>query len=179
MTIKLSDLSAADRAELAKQVATQLVPAGNGEPPAELKPLAEALLTQARVESQKEFQLQLERARRESAVAELCTRVAGGSAEAPRGIKGVKADELQKRLLALDAEAYTYFSGLLEGVVKDGLVEFTELGHGKHLDGTIELPVEVAEKLDAGVFKLADLTSPILALGDLKQYDLSKWQEKK
>ena len=42
------------------------------------------------------------------------------------------------------------------------------------------LPKEVADKLDSGAFKLADLADPMVAdfLGDLSRYDLSKWQAK-
>jgi hypothetical protein len=61
---------------------------------------------------------------------------------------------------------------------KDGFVEFAEMGHGRRVTGAVELPAEIAKKLDSGEMKIADLSSPILDLGDVAQYNLSKWQGK-
>jgi len=197
MSIKLSDLSEADRAELAKLVAAQVAPpaAPPAAPPVDLSQfmgvaalsedgkaqLAAWMATQARtVKEQAElaFKAEMAKIQRENAVTELSQRVTGGSAEAPRGLKGVTATELAKHLLALPADEAKFFGDLLAGIVKDGLVEFRETGHGGRVDAVVELPAEIAAKLDDGTFKIADLASPILGLGDLKNYDLSKWAGK-
>lgn len=197
MSIKLSDLSEADRAELAKLVAAQVAPppAKETPPPVDLSQfmgvaalsedgkaqLATWMATQARtVQEQAElaFKAEMAKIQRENAVTELSQRVTGGSADAPRGLKGVTAADLAKHLLALPADEAKFFGDLLAGVVKDGLVEFREAGHNGRVEAVVELPAEIAAKLDSGEFKVADLSSPILGLGDLKHYDLSKWAGK-
>ena len=51
-----------------------------------------------------------------------------------------------------------------------------ELGHGKQGQaGGAPLPKVYSEKLERGELTVADLSAPELALGDLAQYDLSRW----
>jgi hypothetical protein len=113
--------------------------------------------------------------RRESDTAELCRRVTAGSEDAPRGLPGVIAKELQERLLALPFEQAKFWGGLLENIVKTNLVEFAEIGHGKRQAGAVELPTEVIAGLNKGELSVNDLSNPILGLGDLTQYNLSMW----
>ena len=135
------------------------------------------------VEQGKQFktlQAELTQMKRETAaaqIAELCQRVTGGTQDAPRGLKGVTTAGLQKHLLALPADERQWFGELLLSITKNGLVEFGEVGHGRTVTGQVELPQEIKAKLDAGTFKLADLSNPILGLGDLKQYNLSVYQK--
>lgn len=200
MAIKLAELSAEDRAELVKLVAAQMAPAPAAPPAADTsnvdlsqllgvqpmnedgkKKLTELMQQQAKhVQDQAElaFKAQMATIQRDARLTELSMKLAGGTPEAPRGIKGATADDLKKHLAALPEGESKWFGDLLSGIVKDGLVEFTELGHARKLTGTTQLPAEIAASLDKGEFKLADLASPILGLGDLKQYDLSKWQGK-
>lgn len=116
--------------------------------------------------------------RREANISEFCQKVTGGTEDAPRGLP-VKSDELKNFLLSLNPDQLKFATGMLETIVKSGLVEYTELGHGKKTKGTQPLPAEIAARLDSGELKLADLSNPILApiLGDLEQYDLSKWEK--
>lgn len=203
MTVKLAELSAEDRAELVKQVAalTQTqTPAPQHAAPtptlpvelaqvlgvqtlseqgkAQLKTWMETQAKSVQEQAQLAFNAEMARIQRENTVTELAQRVTNGTAEAPRGIKGVKAEDLKAHLLSLPADEAKYFGELLAGIVKDGLVEFSELGHGKKLQGLTELPAEIASKLDDGTFKLADLSNPLLGLGDLADYNLSRWNGK-
>jgi 2'-5' RNA ligase len=123
------------------------------------------------------FQRKLVEANRKRVVAEFSSRVTGGSDEAPRGLP-VDSDKLSEAVLKLPAEQQKFWMELCEAVVKDGLIQFTELGHGRKLTGVVPLPADIARELDAGELTLADLSNPIIApaLGDLDQYDLSRWQ---
>jgi hypothetical protein len=109
--------------------------------------------------------------------AQMAGRLVGGTAESPRGLP-VEKDQLTKFLLSLSPEQAEQAMSIFKTIQEKGVLEFNEVGHGREVTGALELPAEVAAKLDAGVFTLADLSSPILALGDLKQYNLSKWQGK-
>lgn len=204
MTIKLSELSETDRAELARLVAAQLpngvttttpviVPANenqtvdltaifnlagiteDGKKQVQNWATKQAELVQQQVQM---AQAQaLAEVQRDNRFTELAQRLTGGTQEAPRGLKGVTADELKKHLKALPADEAKFFGDLLTGVVQNGLVEFSEIGHGKKLTGTVPLPAEFAEALDSGALKISDLSGALAGLGDLAQYDLSKWSK--
>lgn len=175
MAVNLADLSEADRASLAKQVATELV----AHPSAELAAVISETVNAARAQVIAEFTAQRDLMARQTKVVELCQRLTNGTPEAPRALKNVDPAELGKRLLGLPADDAAYFSGVLEGVVRDGLIEFTERGHSKRLQGgKVELPAEYANALDTGKLKIADLSNSVLGLGDLAQYDLSRWAGK-
>jgi hypothetical protein len=122
-----------------------------------------------------QFQAQMAAIQRDTAITELSMRITGGTPDAPRGVKGTTAEVLKQHLLALPATEAQWFGSLLSGIVKDGLVEFAELGHARKLTGHTPLPPETVAALEKGEIKLADLGSPILGLGDLAQYDLSRW----
>lgn len=115
---------------------------------------------------------------RENRYTELATKVTGGTTEYPRALP-VTADNLKAALLKLPTEQAGFWMNLCETIVKSGLTEFSELGHGKKVTGTNALPADIAAQLDSGALTLTDLSSPILApaLGDLAAYDLSKWSK--
>lgn len=65
----------------------------------------------------------------------------------------------------------------LQTVLRAKAVDFSE--HGSSREGESEvkaLPDELAAALDSGELTLEDLGNPILELGDLGEYDLSKWE---
>lgn len=85
---------------------------------------------------------------------------------------------LQTALLALPTEQYAYWHDLLERAANgNSFVEFAEKGHSKKVKGSTQLPTAIAKDLDAGDLTVAQLSNPILGLGDLADYDLSKWQD--
>lgn len=107
----------------------------------------------------------------------LASGLVGGTPERPRGLP-VDKTELADLLLSLSPEQAEKASAILATIQEKGVIEFAELGHSRELTGVQKLPVEISAKLDSGQLSLADLSSPILALGDLAQYDLSAWKEK-
>ena len=115
--------------------------------------------------------------RKESHVSDFSVRVTGGTEAVPRGFV-TDPGELKKFILAQTPDDAKYIQNLLEAVLEgSGIVEFEELGNSKKTKGTVPLPVFVADKLDAKEIKVEDLAEPMLGLGDVSQYDLSKWQE--
>lgn len=116
--------------------------------------------------------------RRENSVTELAASLVGGSPTVPRGIPAEEA-ELRQQLLKLPPDSFTYFSELLQEVVRQGLVDFSEIGSGRRQHGTRQLPIEYANALRRGELELKDLENAILApdLGPISAYDLSEWDQ--
>lgn len=148
---------------------------------AELQAQIAELTNTIRAQVKAELTAQHELVQRQTATAELCQRLTNGTPEAPRALKNVKPAELQARLMALPIDEYHYFSGILQGVVKDGLIEFAELGHGKRVNAKKELPADYAPAL-AKVLKAGNSAEAFFAanpeLGNPAEYDLSKYQGK-
>lgn len=104
----------------------------------------------------------------------LAASLTGGTAEIKTGLP-VDKTELAAFLESPTPEAA---EKILLAIQKTGLVDFSEHGHSREVTGQQQLPAEIAAKLDSGQLTLADLSSPMLALGDLAQYNLTKWQPK-
>lgn len=129
----------------------------------------QAIKDQAKVEAAK----MLTALRHESNVADFCEKVVSGTSENPYGLP-VEGKELSAFMLSLDPQKAKNLMGILEKIWKNGRVQFAELGHGNEIK-TIALPLEVQDALSKGALVISDLNDPVLALGDLSQYDLSKW----
>lgn len=114
---------------------------------------------------------------RENAITELAAKLVGGTMSTPWGLPA-QEEELIANLLALPGAQYAYFSGLLSSIVERGLVDFSELGHGRRRRGTEVLPEVYAKALRRGELTLADLDSPVLNadLGNLDRYDLTEFE---
>jgi len=160
----VSQLSKEERQALLSQLTS------GSELPAEL-----ATLIDQRANERVSALLAVEQRKRDTAV--LASRLVGGTAEAPRGLP-VDKTELADFLLSLSPEQAEKATALLGKIQANGLVDFAERGHSREVSGTHELPAEYAAKLDNGELSLADLSNPVLALGDLSQYNLSRWKEK-
>jgi hypothetical protein len=108
-------------------------------------------------------------------IAELSARLVGGSPDAPRGLKNVTADDLKKHLSALPADESKFFGDLLANVVKDGLAEFKELGHGRQMDRLQPVPEFAAASLKAALAagNTVEQFFELAGLGDPKHYDLT------
>lgn len=115
----------------------------------------------------------LQHAQRMTELSQLLT---GGNDDAPRGLR-VAAEELQAHLLKLEPDEAKFWGELLSKTQKDGFIEFGEVGHGHDPKGGKQLPAEYAALLDAGKLAVADLAAPQSGLGDVSQYDLSKWRK--
>lgn len=172
MTVELKDLTAEQRAELAGQALVQALEApgaGTAEMAGRVADLVEERATEKAAAL-------VARAETERGVRQLAADLAGGSKDKPVGLP-VEADELATFLLDLSDEQRAKAEALFRHIRESGLVDFGEAGHGKQQAGGRELPPAIARKLDAGALTLADLSDPILALGDLTEYDLTKWNK--
>jgi hypothetical protein len=130
----------------------------------------------SRKQAELEFKQEMIRMQHQDRMTELAHELTGGNDAAPRGLR-VAAEELQTHLLKLDPDEAAFWGELLKKTQKDGFIEFGEVGHGRDPKGLKPLPEEFAKKLDAGVLTLVELAEPQSGLGDLEQYDLSKWKK--
>ncbi|HEY4722119.1 MAG TPA: hypothetical protein VII92_09750 [Anaerolineae bacterium] len=178
--MKFSELNQADRKTLAAEVLAELQGTGAGD----LRELASKLIKDTREQALAEFRQQADAANRQSKIAELSVQLIEGTTDMPRGLKNVTADDLAKHLNALPADESKFFSALLAGIVKDGLVEFSEKGHGRKQTtlqpvpdwATVQLKrvIEVGETqkdTETRVAKYFELSG----LGDPKHYDLTSF----
>jgi cation transport regulator ChaB len=123
-----------------------------------------------------ELRAEMRKAQHEGQMTELAQELTGGNDSAPRGYR-VAAEELKLHLLKLDPDEAKFWGELLRKSQSDGFIEYGEVGHGRDPKGLKPLPEEYARKLDSGVLAIADLSAPESGLGDLAQYDLSKWRK--
>lgn len=114
------------------------------------------------------------RIRRESDIKEFVQLSVGGSADVPYGLP-VDARDLEEFLSHLQPSDLEFAKKMLASFQTHGRQKFNELGHGKQSQGGAELPAVYARQLDRGELTVADLSAPELGLGDVAQYDLSKW----
>lgn len=139
-----------------------------------LDQLAELVQQQATLQ----WQQKLARMQRENRYAELSARVTGGTPEAPRGIPA-DAEALKAELMKLEPEQATFWSGLLESVVKHGLTEFSELGHGRKTEQLKDVPDFAVKSLRATIQagNSVDEFFALAGLGSAESYDLSQYIE--
>lgn len=108
-------------------------------------------------------------------LAELSNKLVGGTSEVQRGLP-FKSEELVEFLSLLSDDTQKKAEEIFGKIQSSGLVDFAQKGHGGSNDsGLKQLPAEYSLNLDSGALKLADLANPKLGLGDLAQYDLSRW----
>jgi len=140
----------------------------------------EAAVSQMQQATELQYAQVFAKRQRESNIANLSAQLVGGTPDAPRGLRGTDAAELSKRLAKLDPDDEKYFSDLLINLQVNGFVNYKELGHNRKASGTLALPAEYAKKLDNQELTISDRSNPIAAsdLGDLTQYDLSRWAGK-
>lgn len=115
--------------------------------------------------------------KREQHIGELAQRLTSGNDAHPRGLP-VQRAELEGFLKNLGDPQRRQAEAILVAIQEHGLVEFAELGSGEQVKGRTPLPAYLASKLDAGDLKIADLSDPVLGLGDVAQFDLSRWAGK-
>lgn len=113
--------------------------------------------------------------KRKQDIDEFVRKVTGGTDENPVGLP-ILADELSTLLSELSDETRSVAMGMFGKVWEKGLTDFVETGHMRRMEGQTPLPEYYARQLDKGDLSIADLENSILGLGDLKQYDLSKWR---
>jgi len=177
MKNKLDELTRDERAALAAEILDEvfdLVRGGQREDGSSLRQEIDTAIRK-RVDARVAYEVSQQQAAQD--VAEFCMALVGGSADAPRGLPGA-AGEYQSFLMKLTPPLREEAMTLLGKIQMGGMIEFSELGHGRQLRGKTPLPQAIASKLDSGALTLHDLGAPILDLGDVDDYDLSKWQRK-
>lgn len=127
-----------------------------------------------------QWEQKLSNMQRETKFTELAQRVTGGTAAAPRGIP-VQADVLKAELMKLEPEQAKFWTSLLETTVKSGLNEFSEIGHGGKAEQKHEVPAHAVRMLKVAIKNGADLGQffDAAGLGNVEDYDLSKYEENK
>jgi hypothetical protein len=164
--------SANDLTDLARGLG---LPVGEAED-AQIKHL-EQLTELIQQQADLKWQRQLSEMQRRNRYSELAQRVTGGTAEAPRGFQ-TDPERLQAELMKLEPEQAKYWSGLLESTVKQGLLNFTELGHGRRVKPLKPIPAEAVNSLKAALENghTADEFFELAGLGSAADYDLSAYE---
>lgn len=131
----------------------------------------ETHLAELREEVRKEVEVELqERFERRKGLVEFVEGLCGGDDAA----LSAKPEDVVEFLEGLEGDQLEQAKTLLQSKVVD-LSERGSSREGKR-NGRKELPKEVQMALDGGDLTVADLGNQILDLGDLEQYDLSKWE---
>lgn len=116
---------------------------------------------------------------KEARIAEFATKLTAGGKGIVRVLNVGNADDFKKWLMSLTKPQLDFAKNLLSSIQDgSGLVDMREFGtSAEKKGGDKPLPAEVAQGLNSGKLTIADLSSPILApaLGDINQYDLSRW----
>ena len=119
---------------------------------------------------------------RKAHVAEFATRAVGGSDTAPRGLPVTKA-EIEKFMLDLNEqspELAKQAEDIFDKVLLEGLVDFSEKGHGR-TNNKSKLPdwaaAELKKWVEAGkdVAEFFQINSDIPELGSADDYNLSEF----
>jgi hypothetical protein len=117
--------------------------------------------------------------KRDQHVAEFSQRVTSGTDANPRGLP-VGQEEVETFLLSLNDQQRAAAESILNRTHEQGLVQFSELGHSKKMQGTATFPMEFSKSLttwlgDGGTIKEYFENAP--ELGDMSQYNLSEFKE--
>lgn len=135
-----------------------------------------AYLEQRRQQFELEWRRELAQKAHESQIAELSAKLTGGTDETPRGLR-VASEELQKWLLKLEPDEAKFFADLMARTQKEGFIEFSELGHGKDLQGVRELEAPMKAELEKWVARGQSVEEFFAlnadVLGDKRAYNLS------
>jgi len=118
----------------------------------------------------------LKAAERKKEIATLSAKLTEGESGAGLPLTRERMENFLSRIT--DEELLKEATAIFEAIVEKGLVAFSTNGSGAELEGKTPLPERYALMLDKGELTLTDLENPALALGDLMNYDLSKWTEK-
>lgn len=114
---------------------------------------------------------------RQTRNAELAQRVTGGTVESPRGIP-TDAEKLKAELSALTPEQSKYWGDLLQDIVRTGLTEYNELGHGKQTKQLAPVPDFAVNALKSALSNGATAEEFFVTagLGVASDYDLSSFE---
>lgn len=119
---------------------------------------------------------------RENRYTELATKVTGGTTEYPRALP-VTMDALKAALLKLPADQAQFWMDLCQNIVKSGLTEFAELGHGRDQKQGTRLLSESDKKQLKQFMKEGGTLDEFFAInaefiGEQDTYNLSEFSSK-
>lgn len=169
----LAELSEGDRAALLQQAADAIKP--------ELEQRYNASVAELQAKAKDMAELEFTKIKTAQHIAEFSAAITGGTAEQPRGLK-VKADELSALLTELSDDQRGKVETLLTGIVNGGLIDFNEVGHGKKLNGLIELAAEIKPLLRQWIAAgraTDEFFAANVELGGAGQYNLAEFEQEK
>ena len=116
--------------------------------------------------------------KRKSEIAEFCDRATGGTDEAPRGLP-IASNDLEAFMLSLDEKQRPAAQELFGQILDSGLIDFSEKGHGREIEGTKELPAGVDRLLKRHMDNGGELAEffEVADIGNMKDYNLSAYKE--
>ena len=174
---------AIDEAELREQIRAELIAEfkDGDTTPVDLSQAREALMAQMKEEVQADVTRMIAGMRRDQHIAEFSQQVVSGTAARPYGLP-VGQEEVETVLLSLNDEQRAAVESILSRVHEQGLVQFSEIGHGKTLTGVVEFPLEFSASLtswldDGNTRKEFFAINP--ELGGEAQYNLDDYEEAK
>ncbi len=126
--------------------------------------------------SDEKIEAQLVLHKRNAEIANFVQSVTEGTEEAPVAL-AIPSDKLTELLEGIGDDmrdlAYVIFKAILD----KGIVDFSEKGTDETTNGKTELPKEIQTALDDKTLKVENLSMSSMGLGDIGEYNLSKWQK--
>jgi len=118
--------------------------------------------------------------KRDQHIAEFSQKVTSGTDQHPRGFP-VGQEEVEALLGSLNDEQRAGAESIFNRIHEQGLIQFSELGHGKRMSGTATFPPEFGASLtswldDGGTIKEYFQVNKA-EVGEMSQYNLSDYEE--
>ena len=141
----------------------------------------QAQLAAIRKQAELEYRGEMVKMEFENRMTDLSQKLVSGSDAAPRGLR-VSAEDLKAHLTKMDPEEAKWWGELLTNTLEKGFVEFAEMGHGRVMQGTQELPPAIRASLKAWVTSGESVDDffkvNAVELGAMSAYNLVEFQPK-
>ena len=171
--VKIEDLTPEQVSELSTQlVADAIGGKGNGK----VVDLEQYIESQIETRADAKIKVELLLAEKSNTIANFVKDITEGTEEDPNGI-GVKPEVLNELLSSLDDDQLELAMTIIKAIKAGAVVNFEEQGTGDETTGKKELPKEIQTALDDGTLKVENLSMSSMGLGDIGEYNLSKWQK--
>ena len=167
----LAELSDGDRAALLQQAADAIKP--------ELEQRYQNSVIELQAKAKEMAELEMTKIKTAQHIAEFSAAITGGTSAQPRGLS-VKADDVSTLLAELSDDQRGKVETLLTNIVAGGVVDYTERGHNRTLNGMIELAKEIKPLLTqwlAAGKTTAEFFAANPELGGAGQYNLAEFEK--
>ena len=145
----------------------------------QMKSALEAEYNRMQAQAGKMLAEMMSQIKRDQHVAELAQRWTGGTEDKPHGLP-IGREEIETFLLNLSDKHRAAAESIFGRIWAEGLTEFSEIGHGRKVQGTAKLEPEIAAQLQAHVERGGSVADFFAAagdiLGDMARYDLSAFE---